>query len=186
MLKNKDGNSRHLTSAEAKQYIEKNGGYIRKPEGISWKVLYDRDDQPICYVDVITNPRPKPMTRQEAVTMINGQLARAKKLKAQWAAEEKAAIEENRKKILSPESLKALAEAVRKHPNFGAPQWHEGRWVWVSPHGDSKSRCGSPIPPPENPAPHQKLLWAKCRHCGIRRPWGGCSGRGVGSRRGVW
>lgn len=186
MLKNKDGNSRHLTSAEAKQYIQKNGGCIRKPEAISWKVLYDRDDQPICYVDVITNPCPKQMTRQEALAMLEQQVARAKKVKAQSEAEKKAALAENRKKILSPESLKALAEAVRQHPNFGAPQWHEGRWVWVSPHGDARTRCGSPIPPPDEVLPHQRLLWAKCQHCGTRRPWGGCSGRGVGSRRGVW
>ena len=186
MLKNRDGNSRHLTSAEAKQYIEKNGGCIRKPEGISWKVLYDRDDQPICYVDVITNHHPKPMTRQEAVAMIGKRLAEAEKRKVEAAAAEKAAIEENQKTILSPESLKALAEAVRKQPGFGAPQWHERRWVWLSPHGDSRTRCGSPIPPPNEVLPHQKLLWAKCQHCGTRRPWGGCSGRGVGSRRGAW
>ena len=182
---NKDRNPRSLTSAEAKQYIEKNGGCIRKPEGLPWKVLYDTNDNPVCYVDVIVN-RPKPMTRQEAVTMIDRQLARAKKVKAQWAAEEKAAIEENRKTILSPESLKALAEATRKQPGFGCPQWHEGRWVWLSPHGDSRTRCGSPIPPPAEILPHQELIWAKCQNCGIRRPWGGCSGKGLRGRHSAW
>ena len=38
-----------------------------------------------------------------------------------------------------------LAAAWRKHPGFGAPYWHEGRWVWLSPHGDARSKCGSPI-----------------------------------------
>ena len=126
------------------------------------------------------------MTRQEAVAMIERRLAEAEKAKAEREAEKKAAIEENQKTILTPESLKALAEAVRKHPNFGAPQWHEGRWVWLSPYGDSRTRCGSPIPPPENPGPHQKLLWAKCRNCGIRRPWGGCGGRGLRGRQSTW
>ena len=115
----------------------------------------------------------KPMTREEAVAMIDRQLADAAKRKADQEAAEQAAIEENRKTLLSPESLKALAEAVRKQPGFGCPQWHEGRWVWLSPHGDARSRCGSPMPPPEEVLPHQVLLWAKCQNCGTRRPWGG-------------
>ena len=50
-----------------------------------------------------------------------------------------------KKEVLSPKQLQALAEASRKHHGFGSPYWHEGRWVWLSPHGDARSRCGSPI-----------------------------------------
>ena len=128
----------------------------------------------------------KPMTREAALAMIDRQLADAAKRKAAREAAEQAAIEENRKTILSPASLKALAEAVRKQPDFGCPQWHEGRWVWLSPHGDAGSRCGSPIPPPDEVLPHQALLWAKCQNCGTRRPWGGCSGKGLRSRHSAW
>ena len=72
-----------------------------------------------------------------------------------------------------------LAEAWRKSPGFGAPHWHEGRWVWLSPHGDARSKCGSPIPPPkpEDVKPHQKLLWEKCHKCNTIRPWGGCGSK---------
>ena len=128
----------------------------------------------------------KPMTREAALAMIDRQLADAAKRKAAREAAEQVMLAENRKNILSPESLKALAEATRQQPGFGCPQWHAGRWVWLSPHGDSRTRCGSPIPPPAEVLPHQALLWAKCRHCDTRRPWGGCSGRGLGSRQSVW
>ena len=84
-----------------------------------------------------------------------------------------------KKEVLSPKQLQALAEATRKHHGFGAPHWHEGRWVWLSPHGDARSRCGSPIEPPAPDAvkPHEKLLWEKCHICQIIRPWGGCGSK---------
>ena len=85
-----------------------------------------------------------------------------------------------KKQLLSLDQLMALAEAWRKHPGFGAPHWHEGRWVWLSPHGDARSKCGSPITPPETldaVKPHEKLLWEKCHICQIIRPWGGCGSK---------
>ena len=44
-------------------------------------------------------------------------------------------------------TAEALAEAWRKFPGFGTLHWHEGRWIWLSPHGDARSKCGSPIRP---------------------------------------
>ena len=82
----------------------------------------------------------------------------------------------NDKKVPTAEML---AEAWRKHPGFGAPHWHEGRWVWLSPNGDAYTKCGSPIPPPkaEDVKPHEKLLWEKCWKCNTIRPWGGCGSK---------
>lgn len=117
------------------------------------------------------------MTKAEALQMLDRQLARAKAEKAKSADEEQAIKAENRKTILSPEGLKALAQAIRHQPGFGSPYWFQGRWVWLSPHGDARSRCGSPVPPPEAVQPHQQLLWAKCRHCNSRTPWGGCGSK---------
>ena len=72
-----------------------------------------------------------------------------------------------------------LAEAWRKNPGFGAPHWHEGRWVWLSPHGDAHSKCGSPIRPPkaDEVKPHEQQLWKKCWKCNTIRPWGGCGSK---------
>ena len=72
-----------------------------------------------------------------------------------------------------------LAAAWRKHPGFGAPHWHEGRWVWLSPNGDAHTKCGSPIRPPkaEDVKPHEKQLWQKCWKCNTIRPWGGCGSK---------
>lgn len=83
------------------------------------------------------------------------------------------------KKILSPAELQVLADAWRKHPGFGAPYWHEGDWVWLSPNGDARTKCGSPIPPPkaEDVKQHQHELWKECWKCGIIRPWGGCGSK---------
>ena len=76
-------------------------------------------------------------------------------------------------------TAEALAEAWRKHPGFGTPHWHNGRWVWLSPHGDAYTKCGSPIrpPKPEHIKPYQKRLWEKCWHCRTIRPWGGCGSK---------
>ena len=100
--------------------------------------------------------------------------ARITREKANIEAERAAIVAENRKKILSPEELKALAEGTRHQPGFGSPYGFEGRWVWLSPHGNGHSRCGSPVPPPEEIKPHQELLWEKCQFCNSRKPWGGC------------
>lgn len=72
-----------------------------------------------------------------------------------------------------------LAEAWRKSPGFGAPHWHEGKWVWLSPNGDARTKCGSPIPPPkaEDVKPHERQLWEKCWRCNTIRPWGGCGSK---------
>ena len=113
-------------------------------------------------------------------------LARIAAEKAKIEAAEAAIREKNRQTVLTPEALERLAEAVIKQPGFGAPQWHEGRWVWLSPHGDSRSSCGSPIPVPDKILPHQQRLWAKCQHCGTRRPWGGCGSRTLRSRQSTW
>lgn len=82
----------------------------------------------------------------------------------------------NDKKVPTAEML---AEAWRKHPGFGAPHWHKGRWVWLSPHGDAHTKCGSPIPPPAEAdiKPHQRQLWEKCWRCRTIRPWGGCGSK---------
>lgn len=81
-----------------------------------------------------------------------------------------------------------LAEAWRKSPGFGAPHWHEDRWVWLSPHGDAHTKCGSPIRPPkaEDVKPHEKLLWQKCWKCNTIRPWGGCGSRQEKPSSTVW
>ena len=80
------------------------------------------------------------------------------------------------KKIPTAEQL---AEAWRKSPGFGAPYWHDGKWVWLSPHGDAYTKCGSPIRPPAEAdiKPHERQLWQKCWKCNAIRPWGGCGGR---------
>ena len=72
-----------------------------------------------------------------------------------------------------------LAEAWRKSPGFGAPHWHEKRWVWLSPNGDARTKCGSPIRPPkaEDVKPHEQQLWDKCWKCNTIRPWGGCGSK---------
>jgi hypothetical protein len=72
-----------------------------------------------------------------------------------------------------------LAEAWRKSPGFGAPHWHEGKWVWLSPNGDARTKCGSPIPPPkpDEIKPHEQQLWEKCWRCNTIRPWGGCGSK---------
>lgn len=82
----------------------------------------------------------------------------------------------NDKKVPTAEML---AEAWRKSPGFGKPHWHEGEWIWLSPHGDAHTKCGSPIRPPkeEDVKPHEKLLWQKCWKCNTIRPWGGCGSR---------
>ena len=84
------------------------------------------------------------------------------------------------KKDLSPaELLQALADAWRKHPGFGAWHWYEGKWYWLTNHGDARTRCGSPIPTPkaEDVKPHERELWKKCWKCGTIRPWGGCGSK---------
>ena len=80
------------------------------------------------------------------------------------------------KKIPTAEQL---AEAWRNSPGFGAPYWHDGKWVWLSPHGDAYTKCGSPIRPPKEAdiKPHQRELWKKCWQCNTIRPWGGCGSR---------
>ena len=79
-----------------------------------------------------------------------------------------------KKEVLSPKQLQALAEAWRKHPGFGSPYWHEGRWVWLSPHGDARSKCGSPIEPPAPDAvkPHEKTALGKVSHLPNHSPLG--------------
>ena len=76
-----------------------------------------------------------------------------------------------------------LAKAWRKSPGFGSPYWYEGEWVWLSPHGDSHSRCGSPVPPPapDEIKPHQRQLWARCKICNAIKPWGGCGSKSFSS-----
>ena len=82
----------------------------------------------------------------------------------------------NDKKVPTAEML---ADAWRKHPGFGAPHWHEGKWVWLSPNGDAYTKCGSPIPPPkaDEVKPHEQQLWEKCWKCNTIRPWGGCGSK---------
>ena len=72
-----------------------------------------------------------------------------------------------------------LAAAWRKHPGFGTPHWHEGRWEWLSPNGDARTKCGSPIRPPkaDEVKPHEQQLWQKCWRCNTIRPWGGCGSK---------
>lgn len=72
-----------------------------------------------------------------------------------------------------------LAAAWRQSPGFGAPHWHEGKWIWLSPHGDAYTKCGSPIRPPHASAikPHETQLWEKCWRCQTIRPWGGCGSK---------
>ena len=85
-------------------------------------------------------------------------------------------------KKLTPEALVELARAYLKSPYIAAPQWdlEKKRWVRISPHGTSTSSCEvvefSGIPKTEaDIKPHQRLLWQKCRQCGLIRPWGGCA-----------
>ena len=76
-------------------------------------------------------------------------------------------------------SAEVLAAAWRKSPGFCAPHWHERDWVWLSPHGDARTKCGSPIRPPkaEDVKPHEQQLWEKCWKCNTIRPWGGCGSK---------
>ena len=76
-------------------------------------------------------------------------------------------------------SVEMLAEAWRKSPGFGAPYWNDGEWIWLSPHGDARTKCGSPIRPPkaEDVKPHEQQLWEKCWKCNTIRPWGGCGSK---------
>ena len=76
-------------------------------------------------------------------------------------------------------SAEVLAETWRKSPSFGAPHWHETDWVWLSPNGDARTKCGSPIQPPkvDEVKPHEQQLWEKCWRCKSIRPWGGCGSK---------
>ena len=76
-------------------------------------------------------------------------------------------------------SAEVLAAAWRKSPGFCAPYWHDGEWIWLSPHGDARTKCGSPIRPPKvkDVKPHEQQLWEKCWKCNTIRPWGGCGGK---------
>lgn len=85
------------------------------------------------------------------------------------------------KKLLSLDELKELARAYLKSPWIAAPQWdlEKKQWVRISPHGTATSSCGAPdfsgIPKTEaDIKPHQRVMWRKCRRCGLIRPWGGC------------
>ena len=85
------------------------------------------------------------------------------------------------KKALSLNALAELARAYLKSAWIAAPQWDkiQNRWVRISPHGTATSSCGAPnftgIPKTEADIKrHQRVMWQRCKRCGLMRPWGGC------------